>query len=121
MAAARRVQSAVSTSSCFRPARVSGRLRPARVLGLPPFGVEPSGALQPLQRRQQRAGIDLEDAARDLLDAPGDAEAVHRLETERLEDEHVERALDDVGIRFVHRTRRYAAHLDCQDVTVNWS
>ena len=34
--------------------------------------------------------------------AASDAEAVQGLETERLENEHVERALNDVGIRLVH-------------------
>ena len=99
IAAARRAQSAVSDSSCLRPARI-GRLLP--------LGVEPAGAFQALQGRQERPGVDLEHAAGDLLDAPSDAEAVHRLEAERLEDEHVERALDDVGTRSVgHRGRRY--------------
>lgn len=33
---------------------------------------------------------------------PADAEAVHWLETERLQDEQVESALNDVGIELVH-------------------
>jgi hypothetical protein len=56
-----------------------------------------------------------------MLDAAGDAEAVHRLEAERLQDQEVEGALNDVGGRLVHvcpvcvpdRMRRC---LDCQDV-----
>ena len=76
--------------------------RAARVLRGAPLGVEPAGALQPLERGEQRPGVDLEDAARDLLDAPRDAEAVHRLQAQRLEDEQVERALDDVGRGLVH-------------------
>jgi hypothetical protein len=36
-----------------------------------------------------------------LLDAAGDAEAMHRLEAQRLEDQHVERALDHVGRRSI--------------------
>src|SRR5438067_1287564 len=75
--------------------------RAPRVLGLPPFAVHPAGAFQPLQRHQQRAGIHLEHAAGHLLDAARDAEAVHWLEAERLQNEHVERALDDVR-RLVH-------------------
>src|SRR5207245_6434812 len=74
-------------------ARERIELRPARVLGPAPLGVEPPGALQALERGEERAGVHLEDAARDLLDAAGDAEAMHRLEAERLENEHVERAL----------------------------
>jgi hypothetical protein len=41
------------------------------------------------------------------LKTPRDAEAVHRLEAERLEDQHVERALDDIGRWLVHRNSRY--------------
>ena len=76
--------------------------RGVRVLGLPPLRVEPPGTLEALQGGEQGAGVDLEDVARDLLDAPRDAEAVHRLEAERLEDQHVQRALNDVGGWFVH-------------------
>src|SRR5262245_47660097 len=85
--------------------------------GLLPLGVEPSGTLQAAQRRQERAGIDLEHAARHLLDAAGNAESVHRLEAQRLENEHVERALNDVGVVRVHAstarawTIRYRAHI----------
>src|SRR5687767_888426 len=50
--------------------------RTARVLGFPPLGVEPSGAFEPLQRGEERSRVDLEDAARDLLDAAADAERV---------------------------------------------
>ena len=103
MAAARRVQSVGLDLELFPAgARERVELRAARVLRLAPLGVEPARALQPLERGEERAGIDLEHAARDLLDAPRDAEAVHRLEAERLEDEHVERALDDIGVRLVH-------------------
>src|SRR2546423_4623220 len=83
--------------------------RAARVLRVPPFGVDPAGAFQPLQRDEERTGIHFEHAARDLLDATRDAEAVHRLETERFENEQVERALDDVGRRLVHRSSAAAA------------
>src|SRR5262249_13385698 len=64
------------------------------------------------------ARVHLEDAARDLFDAARDAEAVHRLEAERLEDQHVERALDDVGRRKLHDREPRWSHLDCQDVTI---
>src|SRR5262245_292204 len=88
-------------------ARERIELRAARVLGVAPLGVAPAGPFQPLQRDEQRAGIHAEHAARDLLDTARDAEAVHRLEAQRLENQHVERALDDVGGRVVHaRTLR---------------
>ena len=57
-------------------ARERVELRPARVLGIAPLGVEPAGALESLQGGEERPGIDLEHAARDLLDAAGDAESV---------------------------------------------
>src|SRR5436190_4286361 len=80
------------------PARQRVDAGATRIFGLAPLGVDEAAALEALQRRQQRTGVDLEDAARDLLDPPRDPEAVHRLETERLEDEHVERAGYEVGI-----------------------
>src|SRR5436189_84412 len=69
------------------PAGPGERVEPGatRVLRLSPFGIEPAGALQPLQGGEERSGVDLEDAARDLLHAAGDAEPVHRLEAQRLE------------------------------------
>ena len=79
-------------------AREAVVLRASRVGRLTPLGVEPSSALETVQRGEQRAGVDLEHAARDLLDAAGDAEPVHRLQAQRFEDEHVERALNDVGL-----------------------
>src|SRR5215207_8836376 len=82
-------------SECVEP-------RTARVFRLAPLGIEPTGTLQPLQGGEQGSGVDLEHSARDLFNAAGDAEAVHGLETEGLEDEHIERALDDVGIELFH-------------------
>src|SRR6185437_8801852 len=99
---------------------------PARVFGLPPLGVEPAGAFESLEGGEQGAGIDPEHPARDLLDAAADAVAVHRLETQRLEDEQVERALDDIGVRLLHERSRWVVrehdtvpHLDCQDMTIS--
>src|ERR1041384_4272997 len=51
-----------------------------------------------MERRVERSLIDLEHAARDLLDALADAPAVHGLEGRGLEDEEVEGALKDVGV-----------------------
>ena len=69
-----------------------------------PLGVEPSGADESLEGGEERSGVHLEDAARDLFDASRDAVSVHRLEAQRFEDEHVERALNDVGVGRVHET-----------------
>jgi hypothetical protein len=61
------------------------------------------GALKSLQRCEQRSGIDLEDPARYLLDAAGNAKAVHGFKAECLEDEHVKRALDDIRVQLIHK------------------
>ena len=68
----------------------------AVVLRRVPFRVDPALLLQPVKRRVERALIDAQHVARDLLDALRDAPAVHRLERERLQDEHVERALQEI-------------------------
>src|SRR4051812_45186653 len=75
----------------------------ARVLRSTPLGIEPSTPLQPLQRGEERARINLEDSARYLLNPARDTEAVHGFQAECLEDEHVKRSLNDVGIRLLHR------------------
>src|ERR1035437_1329119 len=75
----------------------------AIVVGLSPLGVEHAVALEPLKRQEQRSGIDPKDTARMLLDAARNAEAVHRLQAQCLEDEHVQGALDDIG--------RYVGHV----------
>src|SRR6185437_8004412 len=72
-------------------------LGPAVVLARPPFALDPALLLEPLQRRIERTLIDVEHAARHLLNARADPPAVHRLEGERLQDEEVERAPKDVG------------------------
>jgi hypothetical protein len=62
-----------------------------------------------------------------LFDTPRDAESVHGLEAQGLEDEHVERPLDNVGAWRIHELPPESAddaqtvsfsHLDCQDVTI---
>src|SRR5262245_46833784 len=72
------------------------------VFGLAPLGIQPALTLQAIQRRQQRPGIHLEDAARDLLHPPRDAKPVHRFKAERFQDEHVKSALNHVGAGRVH-------------------
>ena len=46
----------------------------------------------------------LRDNAKSLAkwDAPADSETMHGLQAERLENEHIQCALDDVGIWLVH-------------------
>ena len=52
-----------------------------------------------MERGEQRPRLDVERAARDLLDATGDAQAVGRLEQERTQDQQVERPLQQIGLR----------------------
>src|SRR5262249_9849253 len=63
----------------------------------PPLRWEEPLPLQPIEGRVQRALAELEDVLRPLLDSFGDAPAVHGLELQRLEHEHVERALQEVA------------------------
>src|SRR5205823_6648491 len=77
-------------------------LRASIVVGRAPRGADPSAALEPMQRRVQRALWDLKRFARDLLDALGNPPAVHRLERERFENQKVERALRQVESGVVH-------------------
>src|SRR5262245_19066123 len=77
-------------------------LRPAGVIGLAPHGIQPPNTLQPLKRREERPGVDFEDATCNLLNPAGDFEAMHLFQAERFENELVQRALDQVCIWFVH-------------------
>src|SRR5262249_30646244 len=64
-----------------------------------PFAVDQTVAFEALKGDQERPGIDFENTLADLLDALRHAEAVHWLQAQTLQDEHVEGALDDVGGR----------------------
>src|SRR5262249_4731136 len=78
-------------------------LRPPRIVGVAPFGVDPSGALQSLKCCEKRTWVDFENAARNLLNPARNPETMHGFEAECFENEHVERALDNVGLGGVHR------------------
>ena len=52
-----------------------------------------------MQRRIERALLDLDDVVRELLQAVGDAVAMERPERDDFQDEQVERALRQVGFR----------------------
>ena len=73
-------------------------LRLALVVALAPFGGDQALVLEPVERRIERALRDLQGVAGDLLDAEQDAVAVQRLERHRLENQHVERARQQVGL-----------------------
>src|SRR5437868_4113661 len=80
----------------FTGAREMVELRLAIVLRCPPLGGDPASILEAMQRGVERALVHLQDIARDLLNPLGYPPAVHGLKGERFQDEHVERALEDV-------------------------
>ena len=67
------------------------------VLGRPPLPFDQTVALQSAKRGKERPGIDAKDALADLFKAKADPIAVHGLEGQGLEDEHVQCALDEVS------------------------
>jgi hypothetical protein len=83
--------------------REAVELRPPVVLGRAPLRADPPAVLETVERRVQRTLVDLEDVRRALLDAHGDAPTVHGLvDLEDLEDEQVQRALEQIPIRVRH-------------------
>ena len=52
-----------------------------------------------MQRRVEQSGLDAERLVRRRSDRLGNAVAVRRSPAQRLQDQHVERALQDVGAR----------------------
>src|SRR5688572_8901087 len=61
-----------------------------------PLGANEPLALEPVQGRVKGSLLDLEHVSRRRLDALGDGPAVARFRRKRLEDEHIERALNEV-------------------------
>jgi hypothetical protein len=57
---------------------------------------------QAIERRVQRALLNLEAILRNLLNAQKDAVSMQRAERDRLEDQHVQRALQQIDL-FCHR------------------
>src|SRR5436190_15766334 len=83
------------------PARRRDRVEPGFAIGLrsAPISADEASLLQPHQRRIQRAHVELQGAAGHLLEACGDRVAVQRPERiQRLEDQQVERALQDLSL-----------------------
>src|SRR5262249_10738472 len=67
------------------------RLDAVAVLRLAPRADDGAVLLEAVEGGKEGAGLDHEGAARDLLDALGDREAVSRLERERSQDQEIER------------------------------
>ena len=64
--------------------------RPLVVVGLPPLRLDPAFLPHPLQRRIERALLDANHVLRHPLQMLRDRIAVHVLEAERFQDQHVE-------------------------------
>ncbi len=78
------------------------------VLGRAPLALDQAVALETAEGGEERPGVDLERAVADLLEAHADAVAVHRLERQRFENQHVQRALHErAGL--VRRRHRLAS------------
>ena len=71
--------------------------RAAVVVGDAPLGADELLPLQAIERRVERPLPELQHVLRPLLDAFGDAPAVHRLELQGSQDQHVERSLQHVA------------------------
>jgi hypothetical protein len=60
---------------------------------------------EPVQRREERARIDLKRPSCELFDAPRHPEAVVRVESQRLQDQQIERAPQQIGSRHMSSPR----------------
>src|SRR5207245_1424720 len=72
--------------------------RLALVFRLTPFARDPALVFQAIQRRIQRALLNLQAILRNLLDAQEDAVTMQRPEGNGLEDQHVQSALQKVEL-----------------------
>jgi hypothetical protein len=79
-------------------------LRLPVVVGGVPLGVDPPLLLEAVQRRVERPLVHAQHITRDLLDALRDAPPMHRLERERLQDQHVQRALQQILFLTAHES-----------------
>src|SRR5688572_6075124 len=71
-------------------------LGPSLRVGELPARFHPAALLEPVQRGIQRALADLEDFTRQLLDPARDGVPVRGAPRQRLEDEEIERALEQI-------------------------
>src|SRR4029078_9754004 len=85
--------------------------RVAAGLGGRPFGGDPPAFLEAMERGVQRTLLHLQYVARDLLEPLRHGIAVNGPERDDLEDEHVERALQQVGLRILRRRHTVAIYI----------
>src|SRR5215216_8124775 len=79
-------------------------LGPAVVLGFAPLRFQKTMFLEAVERRKQRAGLDLKGPLSDLLDAPGDAQTVIPAQGDRLQDQQIESPLQQLSPFLVHNS-----------------
>src|SRR6266850_7012617 len=87
-----------SLESAFTRGREPVIFRPAFIFRLAPFTGDPPLVFETIQGGVQRALLNFQAIFRNLLNAQQDAVAVQRAQGNRLEDEHVERALQKVKL-----------------------
>src|SRR5437660_1104970 len=92
------------------------------VLGRFPFALDQSIPLQPLKSDKQRTCIESENALAHLFEPHGDPISVHGFERQRFQNEHVQRALDEITGLVPHRrlppenqVEEYTSPTDCQE------
>ena len=74
----------------------------AASVGRSPLGSEPSSCFETMKRGVERALLHLENVLRDLLQALGDSVPVKGTERHDLENQEVERALEQIGFGWAH-------------------
>jgi len=83
--------------------------------GFGALAANPALLLEAMEGGVERALLDQEDVARDLLDTFGDGPAVLGLKCESFEDQEIESALHEV-VGFTHRKIIYNTIVDSQGV-----
>jgi hypothetical protein len=83
--------------------------------GFRPLGFDPTFLFETVQGGIERALLNLENFARDLLNALGDGPAVLGFEREGFKDEEIESALDEI-VGFAHSVIIYIWIVDSQGV-----
>src|SRR5205814_10204325 len=89
-----------------------GQLIGARLsvtIGNAPSGFDPALGLEAIKSWIKRSLLDVKDVFRHLMDPVGNRQTVPRIMLKRFQDQHVERAINEIWFLFGHRQIR----LDC--------
>ena len=94
--AEKRCQVSISAASCLRPlVGEAVQLRPAAELRCTPLRLNPAAPLHAIEGRVERAFLDHHRFVRALFDEAGNRVAVSRTRRQRLENQGVERAMQE--------------------------